>query len=358
MSLTESPSHPLVGKSVPSRGGRSSRSARPARRLRPRGGIRVWHLTAGAVVLALLALGSLFVGVRDLTPMDLVTGDPEKVRVFLVSRVPRMAAILLAGMAMSVAGLIMQHLTRNRFVSPSTAGTVESAMLGVLVAIVFFGSHSVLAKMGVAVAFALAGTFVFLHLVRRVTFHDMIVVPLIGIMFGGVIMSVTTFFAYRMELLQSLNTWSTGDFSGILSGRYELLYLVLGSLVVAYVFADRFTVAGMGEEFALNLGVSYNRVVNAGLAIIAVTAAVVVVVVGSIPFLGLIVPNLVTMALGDNLRRVLPVTALGGAAFVLVCDVIGRTIRYPYEIPVGTVVSVVGSVVFIALILANRRKAA
>ncbi|WP_068693079.1 ABC transporter permease [Thermobifida halotolerans] len=319
--------------------------------------MRVWHLLVSAVVLALLALGSLFVGVSDITPTDLVTGDPDKVRVFLVSRVPRMAAILLAGMAMSVAGLIMQHLTRNRFVSPSTAGTVESAMLGVLVAIIFFGSQSVMAKMGIAVVFALAGTFVFLQLIRRTTFRDMIVVPLVGIMFGGVIQAVTTFFAYRMELLQSLDTWSNGDFSGILSGRYELLYLVLGALAIGYVFADRFTVAGMGEEFALNLGVSYTRVVNAGLAIIAVITAVVVVVVGAIPFLGLIVPNIVTMALGDNLRRVLPVTALGGAAFVLVCDVIGRTVRYPYEIPVGTVVSVVGSVVFIALILNSRRKA-
>ncbi|UOE21714.1 iron chelate uptake ABC transporter family permease subunit [Thermobifida halotolerans] len=357
MSVTESPSLSRTERPAPARGGRTNRSARPPRRLRTRGEIRVWHLLVSAVVLALLALGSLFVGVSDITPTDLVTGDPDKVRVFLVSRVPRMAAILLAGMAMSVAGLIMQHLTRNRFVSPSTAGTVESAMLGVLVAIIFFGSQSVMAKMGIAVVFALAGTFVFLQLIRRTTFRDMIVVPLVGIMFGGVIQAVTTFFAYRMELLQSLDTWSNGDFSGILSGRYELLYLVLGALAIGYVFADRFTVAGMGEEFALNLGVSYTRVVNAGLAIIAVITAVVVVVVGAIPFLGLIVPNIVTMALGDNLRRVLPVTALGGAAFVLVCDVIGRTVRYPYEIPVGTVVSVVGSVVFIALILNSRRKA-
>ncbi|WP_084012773.1 ABC transporter permease [Thermobifida halotolerans] len=357
MSVTESPSLSRTERPAPARGGRTNRSARPPRRLRTPGEIRVWHLLVSAVVLALLALGSLFVGVSDITPTDLVTGDPDKVRVFLVSRVPRMAAILLAGMAMSVAGLIMQHLTRNRFVSPSTAGTVESAMLGVLVAIIFFGSQSVMAKMGIAVVFALAGTFVFLQLIRRTTFRDMIVVPLVGIMFGGVIQAVTTFFAYRMELLQSLDTWSNGDFSGILSGRYELLYLVLGALAIGYVFADRFTVAGMGEEFALNLGVSYTRVVNAGLAIIAVITAVVVVVVGAIPFLGLIVPNIVTMALGDNLRRVLPVTALGGAAFVLVCDVIGRTVRYPYEIPVGTVVSVVGSVVFIALILNSRRKA-
>lgn len=318
-------------------------------------GVRAWHLVLGVVLLAALSFGSLFVGVSDITPMDLIRGDSDKVEVFLISRLPRLAAILLAGAALSVAGLIMQHLTRNRFVSPSTAGTTEWAMLGILVATIFFGGTSVMGKMLTAIVFALFGTFLFLRLLRRVQFTDMIVVPLVGLMFGGVVMAVTTFFAYRLELLQTLNTWTTGDFSGILRGRYEIIWLVVVVMVIAYFYADRFTVAGMGEGFAKNLGVSYNTVVNIGMGIVAVTTAVVTVVVGAIPFLGLIIPNLVTMALGDNLRRILPVTALAGAGFVLVCDVIGRVIRYPYEIPVGTVASVIGAVVFIVLILRSRR---
>lgn len=328
--------------------------ARPARTGR---GARPRHLAGAAAVLAVLAFASLFIGVSDLAPADLLRGDAEKTGILLVSRIPRTAAVLLAGAAMAVAGLIMQHLTRNRFVSPSTAGTVESAMLGVLVAVVFFGPHAVMVKMVVAVLFALAGTFGFLYLVRRARFADMIVVPLIGIMFGGVVMSVATFAAYRMELLQSLETWATGDFSAVLRGRYELLYLVLAVVVIGYVFADRFTVAGMGEGFAVNLGIAYGRVVTTGLVVVALITAVVVVVVGAIPFLGLVVPNIVTMALGDNLRRTLPVTAMTGAAFVLVCDIIGRTVRPPYEIPVGTVAAVVGGAVFIVLILVNRTKA-
>lgn len=301
--------------------------------------------------LLILSLVSLFVGVRTITPWGLLTAQDEQIQVFLISRVPRLIAILTAGMSMSVVGLIMQQLARNKFVTPSTAGTVESATLGILVSILFFSSASLLHKMLIAFLFALTGTMIFLKILERVQLKDVIVVPLIGIMFGGVISSVTTFFAYRYDLLQTLGAWTNGDFSGILRGRYELLYIAVPVTMVAYVYADRFTLAGMGEAFSVNLGLNYAQVMNIGLGLIALTTAVVVLTVGAIPFLGLIVPNVVTMIMGDNLKKALPYTALFGAIFVLASDIIGRTIRYPYEIPIGTVVGVIGSGLFLYLIL-------
>ncbi|RKT88639.1 iron complex transport system permease protein [Saccharopolyspora antimicrobica] len=338
--------------------GRSTGDRSVADTRRPRAGTRCWQLLIAVPVLLALACGSLFVGVGSLTPQGLLAGHPDELLLLRESRLPRLIAILLAGAAMSVAGLIMIHVSRNRFVSPSTAGTTESASLGVLVATVLFGSASLLAKMAVAAVFALAGTFLFLALLRRITYRDMIVVPLLGIMLGGVISSVTTFFAYRADLLQTLSVWTSGDFSGVLRGRYELLWLAGAITLLGYLYANRFTVVGLGESFAINLGVDFDRVVNLGLVLVSVTTSVVVVTVGDIPFLGLIVPNLVTMALGDDLRRVLPVTALAGAFFVLLCDVLGRTIRFPYEIPVETVAGVIGSAVFIALVLKARKKVA
>ncbi|MGY1637039.1 ABC transporter permease [Geodermatophilus sp. SYSU D00742] len=331
--------------------------AAPAdQRVRRRRGVQRRHVAVGLVALVLGAGASLFIGVSDLTPLDLLDPDDHEALVLWTSRVPRLAAILLAGSAMAVAGLVMMHLTRNRFVSPHTAGTTEWAGLGLVVATLLFGSTSVSGKMAIAIVFAVVGTFLFLYLLQRIVFSDMIVVPLVGIMLGGVVSAATTFLAYRFDLLQSLDAWTNGDFSGVLSGRYELLYLVLGATVVAYLYADRFSIAGMGETFAINLGIAYTRVVTVGLVLVSVVTAIVVVTVGSIPFLGLVVPNLVTLAMGDNLRRVLPVTALAGAAFVLVCDVVGRTIRHPYEIPVGTVGGVVGGVLFIGLLLRARTR--
>ncbi|MGY2083444.1 ABC transporter permease [Blastococcus sp. SYSU DS0539] len=321
-----------------------------------RRGVRRWHVAVALLALVAASVASLFIGVSDLTPLDLLHPDEAQARVFLVSRVPRLAAILLAGSAMAVAGLVMMSLTRNRFVSPQTAGTTEWVGLGIVVATLVFGGTSVLGKMLIATAFSLAGTFFFVWLLRRIVLTDMIVVPLIGILLGGVVSAAATFLAYRFDLLQSLDAWMNGDFSGVLAGRYELLYLVLAATVIAYLYADRFSVAGMGESFAINLGIAYTRVVTIGLVIASVVTAIVVVSVGSIPFLGLVVPNLVTLAMGDNLRRVLPVTALTGAAFVLVCDVLGRTIRYPYEIPVGTIGGVIGGVLFIGLLLRSRTR--
>jgi iron complex transport system permease protein len=339
---------------------RTTTAAAPARvpEQGRRHGVRRWHIGLALLLLAAGALASLFIGVSDLTPLDLLEADEEQSRVFLVSRVPRLLAILLAGSAMAVAGLVMMHLTRNRFVSPSTAGTTEWAGLGIVVATLLFGATSMAAKMGIAIGFALVGTWAFLRLVRRAAFRDMIVVPLLGLMLGAVVSAGARFLAYRYDLLQTMDAWTNGDFSGVLAGRYELLWAVAAGTVVAYLYADRFSIAGMGEGFAINLGVPYNRVVTTGLVIVSIVTAIVVVTVGEIPFLGLVVPNLVTLAMGDNLRRVLPVTALAGAAFVLVCDVVARTIRYPYEIPVGTVVGVVGGVLFIGLLLRSRGRTA
>lgn len=326
------------------------------RRPLPAGRLRAWHLVAGVALLTALATASLFVGVGDVSPAGLLGARAGEVRLLIESRVPRLLAVLLAGTAMSVAGLVMMHITGNRFVSPSTAGTTESATLGVLVATLLFGGEAVIVKMTVAVACALLGTFFFMAILRRLTFRDMILVPLVGIMFGGVIGAATTFIAYRYDLLQSLGAWTSGDFSAVLRGRYELLWIAGAVTLLGYLYADRFTVTGMGRSFAINLGVRYDRVVNTGLVLASVITAVVVVTVGEIPFVSLIVPNLVTLALGDNLRYALPATALTGALFVLVCDIVGRVVRFPYEIPVSTVLGVAGGAVFLALLLRGGRR--
>jgi len=173
-------------------------------------------------------------------------------------------------------------------------------------------------------------------------------------MLGGVVNAVTSFFAYRFDLLQSLSAWTTGDFSAVMRGRFELLFVAAGLTSIAFLAADRFTVAGMGKDFTTNLGLHHGRVGALGLGIVAMVTATVVVTVGSIPFLGLVVPNLVSLVFGDNMRRTAPWVALGGAGFVLVCDIVGRIVRYPYEIPIGTVVGVVGSVLFLVLLLRRR----
>lgn len=343
--------------SVPAAAGTAAPPAAQVKPTRLRGtGVQ---LAAAGAAVAALAVASMFIGVGDVSFSTLFPGElpaeGNAVQLMLISRIPRTLAIILAGMAMGVAGMIMQLMARNRFVEPSTVGTIESATLGILTVTVLAPGASVFAKMLVATFFAAGGTALFLLILRRLPLRNTLLVPLTGIMLGGVIAAVTTFFAYRYDLLQTLNTWMVGDFSGVIAGRYELLWIVAVLTLAGYLCADRFTVAGMGQEFTTNLGLNYSRVMTGGLVIVSLISAVVVVTIGAIPFLGLIVPNLVSLLIGDNVRRAVPWVAVFGAGFVLACDIIGRLIRFPYEIPVGTVVAAVGSVLFLYLLLRKRR---
>lgn len=305
------------------------------------------------LILLVLVLLSLATGSHSMS-LATIFSDPQAAQVMFISRIPRTSALLLAGMAMSVAGLLMQMLTQNRYVEPATAGSVQSAALGMLVITLVAPAAPVIIKMSVASVFALLGTALFLLILRRLSLKTSLIVPLVGIMLGTVISSMTTFIAVRFDLLQSLSAWNSGDFSSVLQGRYELLWLVGGLTLLAYIMADRFAVAGMGPDMAANLGLNYRKVLLAGMTIVALISGVVVTVIGALPFLGLIVPNLVSLMLGDNVRRNIPWIAILGGGIVMLCDIVGRLLVHPFEIPAGTILGVIGAAVFIAVILKEQ----
>jgi iron complex transport system permease protein len=318
-------------------------------------GIFIMKLRYMVIVLVILSIASVFIGVSNVSPLDLFHLTEEQTQILLISRIPRLISILVAGMSMSVAGLIMQQLSRNKFVSPTTAGTMDSARLGVLVSLLFFTAASPLLRIVISFLFALLGTMIFMKVLDRIKFKDAVFIPLVGLMFGNIISSMATFIAYKEDLIQNMSSFMQGDFSMIMSGNYELIYISIPILAIAFFYANKFTIAGMGEDFSKNLGLNYRQVVNLGLIIVALVTASVVLTVGMIPFLGLIIPNIVTIYQGDHLKKTLMHTALLGAAFVLFCDIIGRTIIYPYEIPISLTVGVIGSAIFIYLLLRRKK---
>lgn len=295
-------------------------------------------------VLAALVVMSLITGIIDLR------GDDNALSLLMVSRIPRTAAALIAGAALAIAGAIMQMLVRNRFVEPMTAGTGQGAALGILGAILFFPDAPVQVQMGIAAATALVTSLGFLAMVQRLPTTQPLLVPLVGLIYGGLLAAVVTFVAYQADLLQFIDIWMNGEFSGVLQGRYELLWIAAAVAVAAYFIADQFAIVGMGRTISVNLGLKYRQVMALGLCAIAVISALTVVTVGAIPFVGLVVPNIVSRLYGDNLRQTLPLTALWGAGAVLLCDILGRVLRYPFEIPVGTVFGVIGTAVFLVLL--------
>lgn len=302
-------------------------------------------------LLLIFSFISIFLGAIDVNILDILKGDINQLEILLISRFPRLLAIILSGMALSVAGLIMQQLCRNNFVSPTTGGTIASAELGILISMIFIPNSTLVERSFFAFATAIIGTWIFVAFIQSIKFKDSVMVALVGIMFGYVIGGITTFLSFKYELVQALSTWLTGSFSLIIKGRYEMLYISLPLIILALIFANYFNIVGMGKDFSKNLGVPYNFVLFAGLSLSAMLSASVVVVVGAISYIGLIVPNLVRMFKGDNLKGILIDTALFGALFVLVCDIFARIIIMPYELPIELISGILGSIVFIILII-------
>ncbi|WP_049870529.1 ABC transporter permease [Pseudomonas cremoricolorata] len=308
-----------------------------------------------AVALGVLCALSLLIGARALPLSGLWQGSPEAWLTLTASRLPRLLALLVTGAGLAVCGLILQHIVRNRFVEPATTGGLDAAKLGILLALISLPDAGVGLRMLIALAVCLGSSLLFLALVRRLPAQQTVLVPVIGLMYGGVLSAVAEGYAYRHNLLQSMQGWLLGDFSKVVQGSYEVLYLSVPALLLSYLFAQRFTVVGMGEGIATSLGLNYPASVALGLLLVAVTVSATVISVGAIPFVGLVIPNLIALRHGDNLRRSLPWVALGGAVLLLACDILGRLLIYPFEVPIGLTAGIVGGALFLSLLLWQRR---
>jgi len=306
------------------------------------------------LALVLLSITSLFVGVIDIS-FAALWSDPGAVELIAISRAPRTIAVVISGGALAVSGAIMQMLVRNRFVEPMTAGTGQGAALGILLVTLFAPGASILVQMTLASVTALIAGAGFLAIVHRLPPTQPLLVALVGLIYGGIIGACVTFVAYQADLLQYVDIWMNGEFSGVLQGRYELLWLVALVAALTYFAADQFAIIGMGRTASINLGLNHGQTMLLGLLAVSIVTALTVVTVGMIPFVGLVVPNIVARLSGDNLRRTLPLTAMTGAVLVLASDILGRILRYPYEIPVGTIFGVIGACLFLWLLYAPKR---
>ncbi len=307
-------------------------------------------LVIAVTALALLTLASLSIGAAQVN-VQMIGEDPWTTLVFMQSRLPRTLAVVLTGASLSIAGAVMQQIVGNKFVGPDTIGTSESAALGLLLVTIFVPAAPIWTKMVIASLTALAGTAVFIAIVRRLPAREVMLVPIAGIVLSGVIGGAVTMIAWEYDLVQYVNIWlMAGEFSGTIAGRYETLWIAGAAAVASWFAADRFSILGLGGNTSRGLGLEPAPVLRMGLAVVATVAAMVVTTVGMVPFVGMVVPNVVSRVIGDNLRKAIPVVAVVGAALLLGCDIIGRLVVRPYEIPVGLIMGVSGSAIFLLLI--------
>ena len=312
---------------------------------------KIWTKPFIIAVIAVFALGviSLVTGVYD------IRGQADGMQMFFITRVPRTLALMLTGAAMSMSGLVMQLVTQNRLVEPTTTGTIEWAGLGLIFIYLIFPAPTLALRMTGAIVFSFIGTMIFFLFLRRVKLRSSLIVPIIGMMLGAVISAISTFIGLTFKMSQNIETWFVGSFAPVQVGRYEYLWLIVAIAFLIFIYADRLTLAGLGEDVATSLGVNYNKIVIMGTGLISLAVGIVAAVIGNLPFLGLIVPNIVSMYRGDNLRSNLPWVAVLGMGVITLCDIISRTIIMPFEVPVSLILGTLGAITFIIILLKQRR---
>ena len=307
------------------------------------------------LLLLILTILSLFVGVHGVSITGLLEGEEIERMLFIKTRFPRTISLILAGGMLSVGGKIMQHLMQNKFVSEGTIGMMDSARLGILIVMIFLPNSSILTRSFAAFVFAYVGVLLFLSLSKVLPKGDPMILPLTGVMFGNIIGAIATFLAYQFQVVQNVSSWLQGNFATVMEGSYELIYVTIPVFILLYFLGYQITIAGLGSELSTNLGLNHQRLQWIVFALVALGSCSVLLMVGAIPFLGVVVPNLVSLFYGDHFKNTMGLTAIFGAIFLLVCDIIARFLIAPYEIPVSVVVGVIGGALFLFLLMRRRQ---
>ena len=332
---------------------------------------RLWeYLLFTLVTLAVLCLcvcvGSVRIPLSDTLSYfaaRLTGGQPPAglVSSILPIRLPRVLCVALTGAALSLAGAAMQGLLKNPLADGSTLGVSSGASLGAVIAIAFGVTLPGLpfaGTMGMAIVFAFLSLLVILGLSykldRSLSTNTIILIGVIFSMFVSSIMSVIITFA--ADKVQRITFWTMGSLRGSTYQNAAVLALALlfcGTVILLH--AQILNAFAVGEDNARHIGVNVRRVKLTVMIAVSALIGVCVSVGGTIGFVGLVTPHMVRLITGPNHRRLLPASAFGGAIFLMLCDLLARTLFDPRELPVGVVTSFIGSILFVVIFIRTRR---
>ena len=323
---------------------------------------------AGAMLLCICA-GSVSISPADTLRVLLCAllrrPMPEGVsaNIILNVRLPRVVNVALVGAALSLCGAAMQGLLRNPLADGSTLGVSSGASLGAVLALALgvtlpgtaFGGTMLLAMI-----FAFLSLMLILALAyaldRSLATNSIILIGVIFSMFASSVMSLII--SFSGDKLRSITFWTMGSLSGTGFAHARVLaaaLLVCGAVVLAH--ARELNAMAIGEDDARHVGVNVRRVKLTLMIAVSVLIGVCVSVGGTIGFVGLVVPHMARMIVGPNHGRLLPASMLAGAIFLLLCDLIARTLLRPIELSIGVVTSLVGAVAFVLIFYRTRRAA-
>lgn len=330
----------------------------------------LFALVTLCVFFACVCLGSVSIPLRNTVRVifDEVRGVPSDTALRLARsvivpvRLPRVLCVALAGSSLALAGAAMQGLLKNPLADGSTLGVSSGASLGAVIAIAFgitFPKLPFAGTMVMAILFALLSLLIILGLAYRLdcslSTNTIILIGVIFSMFASSVMSIIITFA--SEHIKSITFWTMGSLQGASYRNAAVLaatLLVCGTVLL--LNARELNAFAIGEDNAREIGVNVRRVRLVVLITVSCLIGVCVSIGGTIGFVGLVTPHMVRMIVGPNHKRLLPASMFSGAVFLMLADLVARTLLNPRELPIGVVTSIVGAAVFVLIYYRSRRR--
>lgn len=294
-----------------------------------------------------------------------LTGQPVEsssyASIILAVRLPRVICVALTGASLSVCGGAMQGLLKNPLADGSTLGVSSGASLGAVLAIAFNITLPALPFSGtmvMAILFAFLSLMIILSLAHKLDYslstNTIILIGVIFSMFMSSAISLVTTFA--ADKVKNISFWTMGSLAGSSYENALLLgaaLLIFGTVILCH--ARELNAFAIGEDNARHIGVNVKRVRLTVLICVSALIGVCVSIGGTIGFVGLVTPHIVRMITGPNHKKLLPASLFGGATFLMLADLVARTLFNPLELPIGVVTSFVGALLFIYIFYQSRR---
>ncbi len=328
------------------------------------GRIALYAILTLLTMLLCVCVGSVSIPPADTLRILFGADDPALASassILLSVRLPRVLCVALVGASLSLCGAAMQGLLKNPLADGSTLGVSSGASLGAVLAIAFgisIPSVPFAGTMVMAILFAFLSLVIIMALAYRfdnaLSTNTIILIGIIFSMFANAVISLVVTFA--SDRLKSITFWTMGSLAGSSYRNAGVLAAVLlcGSVVILSR-ARELNAFAIGEDNARSVGVDVKRVRTVILVAVSALIGVCVSIGGSIAFVGLVTPHILRMLTGPNHRRLLPATLFGGAVFLMLADLIARTLLRPLELPIGVVTSFVGAILFVVIFYRSRR---
>src|SRR5688572_28947654 len=303
-------------------------------------------------------VGSTSISLRRAFDRSIPFADNVDAQIFFVARMPRVLAGAVVGAALASAGVVLQALLRNPLATPFTLGVSAGAALGAILAISFgaaltLGPFSPVQLASLAGAF-LAATAVYAMATRPGRAMSTSVLLLAGVTLNSFFSALILFVQYMSDFTEAYRTlrWMMGDLDiGSFAPILGVMPLIGGAFVIFAMLPSSLNLLSVGSDIAATRGVDVARTQRLAFISSALATAAAVALAGPIGFVGIVVPHLVRLMVGVDHRIVLPAAALFGAAFLVACDLVARTVLAPVEVPVGVVTAVLGGPFFLWLLV-------